>query len=116
MFASSSPIHLVRTEIDSDGRRGCTVADSMGEYDPAMDRDQLRATQKPIKDRYREAPETALITLRAEGALDETESACSVATGRELVPAGLHPGTGGPRPPPCSVDTLLAPLLPHTSF
>src|SRR5258708_36574701 len=106
MFASSSPIHLVRTEIDSDGRRGCTVADSMGEYDPAMDRDQLRATQKPIKDRYREAPETALITLRAQGALDDTEIACSVATGRELVTAGLPRATGGSGALACSGDLL----------
>jgi uncharacterized OsmC-like protein len=76
-----------------------------------MDRDQLRATQKPIKDRYREAPETALITLRAQGALDDTEIACSVATGRELVTAGLHRATGGTGTLACSGDMLLEALV-----
>jgi uncharacterized OsmC-like protein len=76
-----------------------------------MDRDQLRATQKPIKDRYREAPETALIALRAQGALDETEIACSVATGRELVTAGLHPAAGGAGTLACSGDMLLEALV-----
>src|SRR5438034_174379 len=53
----------------------------------SMDREQLRATQGPIKERYRREPEAALITLRADGTLDDDELACSVATGRELVKA-----------------------------
>jgi uncharacterized OsmC-like protein len=76
-----------------------------------MDREQLRATQGPIKERYRREPETALITLRAEGALDDGELACSVATGRELVKAGLHPATGGSGTLACSGDMLLQALV-----
>jgi uncharacterized OsmC-like protein len=80
-------------------------------YDPAMDREQLRATQGPIKQRYRERPDTALVTLRAEGALDDAEIACSVQTGRALVTAGLHPATGGSGTLACSGDMLLDALV-----
>lgn len=76
-----------------------------------MDRDQLRAIQKPIKQRYQTDPEAALITLRAEGQLDEQEIACSIATGRGLVEAGLHPGTGGSGALACSGDMLLEALV-----
>ncbi len=75
-----------------------------------MNRDQLRAVQRPIKDRYEREPDTALITLRAEGQLDEQEVACSVATGRELVRAGLHAATGGSGALACSGDMLLQAL------
>src|SRR5436305_7462573 len=76
-----------------------------------MDRDQLRATQAPIKERYRREPDAALITLRATGELDADDLACSVATGRELVKAGLHPATGGPGTLACSGDMLLQALV-----
>jgi uncharacterized OsmC-like protein len=76
-----------------------------------MDRDQLRAAQKPIKERYREDASAALFTLRAEGHLDEQEVACSVATFRGLVRAGLHPGTGGSGSLACSGDMLLEALV-----
>jgi uncharacterized OsmC-like protein len=76
-----------------------------------MDREQLRAVQQPIKDRYRTEPGTALITLRAEGELDQQEIACSVATGRGLVQAGLHPATGGSGLLACSGDMLLEALV-----
>jgi uncharacterized OsmC-like protein len=76
-----------------------------------MDRAQLQATQRPIKDRYRDTPEAALITLCAEGRLDESEIACSVATGQALVQAGLHPATGGPGTLACSGDMLLQALV-----
>ena len=59
-----------------------------------MNRDQLRRLQEPLKEGYRERPEAALVTLRAEGALGEGIS-CSVSTGRALAQAGLHPATGG---------------------
>jgi uncharacterized OsmC-like protein len=75
-----------------------------------MGRDELRAMQRPIKDRYEREPETALITLRAEGQLDEQGIMCSVATGRELVRAGLHPATGGSGALACSGDMLLQAL------
>ena len=74
-----------------------------------MDRDQLRATQEPLKERYREEPEAALITLSADGTLGEGVS-CSVATGRALAEAGLHPATGGDGTLLCSGDMLLEAL------
>jgi uncharacterized OsmC-like protein len=70
---------------------------------------ELRELQAPIKERYREDPESALITLEAEGNLDEGIS-CSVDTGRALVRAGLHPGTGGDGSLACSGDMLLQAL------
>src|SRR5689334_3122551 len=70
---------------------------------------QLRDLQAPLKERYREQPESALITLEAEGDLDEGIS-CSVDTGRALVRAGLHPGTGGDGSLACSGDMLLQAL------
>jgi len=62
-----------------------------------------------LKERYREDPESALITLEAEGTLDEGIS-CSVDTGQALVRAGLHPGTGGDGALACSGDMLLQAL------
>src|SRR6188472_1794186 len=73
-------------------------------------REALRAIQAPLKDRYRESPEAALITLRADGSLEEG-IACSVQTGRALVEAGLHPGTGGDGTQACSGDMLLQALV-----
>lgn len=74
-----------------------------------MDATQLREVQGPLKDHYREEPDSALITLEAEGTLDEG-IACSVDTGRALVKAGLHPGTGGDGSLACSGDMLLQAL------
>ena len=76
-----------------------------------MDRAELQELQKPLKERYREDPEAALVTLRAEGRLDEERIACSVATGRALVEAGLHPATGGTGALACSGDMLLEALV-----
>jgi uncharacterized OsmC-like protein len=76
----------------------------------AMDRAELQAVQKPLKDRYREEPAAALITLRADGTLDEQSIACKVETGRALVEAGLHPATGGTGAFACSGDMLLEAL------
>jgi uncharacterized OsmC-like protein len=72
---------------------------------------QLRETQAPIKERYRSDPGAAVVTLRAEGQLDDEEIACSVATGRALVEAGLHPATGGSGMLACSGDMLLEALV-----
>ena len=76
-----------------------------------MDRAELQALQAPLKDRYREEPGAALITLRAEGTLDDEQIACSVDTGRALVEAGLHPATGGTGALACSGDMLLEALV-----
>jgi uncharacterized OsmC-like protein len=76
-----------------------------------MDRAALQAVQVPLKERYREEPEAARLTLRAGGELDDEEIACSVATGRALVAAGLHPATGGTGALACSGDMLLEALV-----
>jgi uncharacterized OsmC-like protein len=77
----------------------------------SVDRAELQELQKPLKERYREAPEAALITLRAQGRLDEEQIACKVDTGRALVEAGLHPATGGTGALACSGDMLLEALV-----
>jgi uncharacterized OsmC-like protein len=76
-----------------------------------VDAAQLKNIQRPIKQRYRDDPETAIITLRAEGQLSDSEVACSVATGQALVEAGLHPATGGDGSLACSGDMLLQALV-----
>lgn len=75
-----------------------------------MDREQLRAAQAPLKEKYRNEPASAVVTLRATGALGEDVS-CDVATGRALVRAGLHPATGGTGLAVCSGDMLLQALV-----
>ncbi|HKU55979.1 MAG TPA: OsmC family protein [Gaiellaceae bacterium] len=76
-----------------------------------MDRAELQAAQRPLKERYREEPGAALIVLRAQGRLDEEKIACKVETGRQLVEAGLHPATGGTGALACSGDMLLEALV-----
>jgi uncharacterized OsmC-like protein len=76
-----------------------------------MDADTLRAAQAPLKQQYRDQPETAVITLTAEGDVDDAGIACKVATGRALVTAGLHPATGGSGLEACSGDMLLEALV-----
>ena len=75
-----------------------------------MDRDQLRTLQAPLKERYRNEPEAARITLSATGELGDGV-ACSVQTGRALAEAGLHPATGGDGSLLCSGDMLLEALV-----
>ncbi|HEX7004927.1 MAG TPA: OsmC family protein [Trueperaceae bacterium] len=75
-----------------------------------MDRETLRSRQSPLKEKYREAPESAVVTLRAEGRLGEGVS-CRVETGRALVEAGLHPASGGEGELACSGDMLLEALV-----
>jgi uncharacterized OsmC-like protein len=76
-----------------------------------VDSAELRAVQQPLKDAYREDPQQAVITLRAQGQLDEQAIACSVDTGRALAVAGLHPATGGDGSLACSGDMLLQALV-----
>lgn len=75
-----------------------------------MKADELKSLQAPFKERYREHPETACITLRAEGRLGEGLT-CKVETGKALVEAGLHPATGGDGLSACSGDMLLEALV-----
>jgi uncharacterized OsmC-like protein len=75
-----------------------------------MNTEELRAIQAPLKDRYRETPQAALVTLRAQGRAGEGVS-CRVETGKALVEAGLHPATGGSGLQACSGDMLLEALV-----
>lgn len=74
-----------------------------------MKAEELRAIQAPLKDRYRERPDTALVTLKAEGRIGAGIT-CTVETGKALVEAGLHPATGGNGLSACSGNLLLEAL------
>jgi uncharacterized OsmC-like protein len=76
-----------------------------------MNAAELRATQAPIKDRYKSDPGAAMITLKAKGSIDHDGIACKVETGRALAIAGLHPATGGSGLELCSGDMLLEALV-----
>ena len=75
-----------------------------------MDADTLRSRQAPVKARYRDDPNAALITLHAEGRLGEGVT-CRIDTGRALVTAGIHPAAGGDGLGACSGDMLLEALV-----
>jgi uncharacterized OsmC-like protein len=75
-----------------------------------MNSQELKSLQAPIKERYRNEPNAAVVTLRAEGKLGEG-IACRVDTGRALVEAGLHPASGGSGMQACSGDMLLEALV-----
>ena len=75
-----------------------------------MDADLLRSIQAPLKEHYRQSPDAAMITLRAQGHLGEGVT-CKVETGKALVTAGLHPATGGSGLGACSGDMLLEALV-----
>jgi uncharacterized OsmC-like protein len=74
-----------------------------------MDSTALRALQAPLKQRYHDDPDAAVVTLKASGSLGEG-IACSVETGRALAEAGLHPASGGDGSQLCSGDMLLEAL------
>jgi uncharacterized OsmC-like protein len=76
-----------------------------------MDAATLRSIQAPIKERYKSDAQSAQITLRAKGTLDDANIACKVETGRALAVAGLHPATGGSGLELCSGDMLLEALV-----
>ena len=75
-----------------------------------MKTEELRAVQAPIKARYKEEPQAAVVTLKAEGRLGEGIT-CNVSTAKALVEAGLHPATGGDGLSACSGDMLLEALV-----
>src|SRR5579862_4472951 len=76
-----------------------------------MDAAGLRAMQAPIKEHYKADPKAGLITLKAQGEIDDAKIACKVETGRALAVAGLHPATGGSGAELCSGDMLLEALV-----
>ena len=75
-----------------------------------MDSSQLKTVQAPLKQKYKDDPSSAVVTLRASGRLDAPGVSCRVETGRALVEAGLHPATGGTGLQACSGDMLLEAL------
>jgi uncharacterized OsmC-like protein len=75
-----------------------------------MNSDQLKTLQAPLKQQYKDAPDTALVTLKASASLESPGVSCRVETGRALVEAGLHPATGGTGLQACSGDMLLEAL------
>ena len=76
-----------------------------------MDAAELRAMQAPIKERYKQDPAAAVITLKAKGSIESEGLTCKVETGRALAVAGLHPATGGSGLELCSGDMLLEALV-----
>jgi len=74
-----------------------------------MNAEELRTLQAPLKQKYQETPEVAVITLKAEGRIGEGIT-CKIETGKGLVEAGLHPATGGDGLSACSGDMLLEAL------
>ena len=76
-----------------------------------MDANALRALQAPLKERYKQDPDAAIVTLKAQGTIDDARVACKVETGRALAIAGLHPATGGTGAEICSGDMLLEALV-----
>ena len=75
-----------------------------------MEADELKSMQAPLKQRYKEHPETAVVTLKANAQIGEGIT-CKVETGSALVEAGLHPATGGNGLSLCSGDMLLEALV-----
>jgi len=75
-----------------------------------MNSEELKKLQSPLKEKYREQPDSAIITLKAQGKIGEGIS-CKVDTGKALVEAGLHPATGGNGLLACSGDMLLEALV-----
>jgi uncharacterized OsmC-like protein len=78
-----------------------------------MNAEQLKALQAPLKQQYKDQPETAIITLKAKGKVGEGIT-CKVETGQALSEAGLHPATGGDGLSLCSGDMLLEALVACT--
>src|SRR5688572_25830649 len=75
-----------------------------------MNTEELKRLQTPLKEKYRDNPSSAIVTLKAQGNVGENIS-CKVETGRALVEAGLHPATGGTGMLACSGDLLLEALV-----
>lgn len=75
-----------------------------------MDATELKSLQAPLKQQYKDAPDTAVITLKASGHVGEGVT-CNVDTGRAIAQAGLHPATGGDGLSLCSGDMLLEALV-----
>jgi uncharacterized OsmC-like protein len=75
-----------------------------------MNAEELKSLQAPLKQKYLNQPETAMITLKANARIGEGIT-CKIETGKALVEAGLHPATGGDGHSLCSGDMLLEALV-----
>jgi uncharacterized OsmC-like protein len=75
-----------------------------------MTAEELRNMQRPLKEKYRESAETALVIHTAKGTLEENIS-FRVETHDSPVLAGLHPATGGTGELACAGDMLLQALV-----
>jgi len=75
-----------------------------------MNSKEIREIQAPLKKKYKDEPEAALVTLKASGKLEDGIS-CKIETGKAMVKAGLHPATGGNGMAVCSGDMLLEALV-----
>lgn len=72
---------------------------------------ELRARQGPLKEKYRQNPEVAIIPARAEGILEGEGIDCRIPTRSGTIVAGLHPATGGDGSEVCSADMLMEALV-----
>ena len=75
-----------------------------------MNAEELKSLQAPLKQKYKDQPETAMVTLKANARIGEGIT-CKIETGKALVVAGLHPATGGDGLSLCSGDMLLEALV-----
>ena len=75
-----------------------------------MEAEELKSLQAPLKQKYKDQPETAVIVLKANAQIGEGIT-CKIETGNALVEAGLHPATGGDGLSLCSGDMLLEALV-----
>jgi uncharacterized OsmC-like protein len=103
---SELAIPAIKAEIEAVVGLGGTLH----EYDFCMNTEKLKELQAPLKAKYRETPDAAVITLKADGTLGDGIT-CSVQTGKALTAAGLHPATGGNGLSACSGDMLLEALV-----
>src|ERR1700683_3050353 len=70
----------------------------------------IRSVQRPLKDQYRQSPESSRITLTAEGKQTDAPISCSIDLGRAMYNAQAHKGVGGAGTGACSGDLLLGAL------
>ena len=71
-----------------------------------MNAEELRSKQRPLKEKYRTNPESALLIHEARGVLGP-DVTFHVQTRNGTVEVGLHPATGGTGQQGCSADMLL---------
>jgi uncharacterized OsmC-like protein len=76
-----------------------------------MDAEALRARQAPLKQQYKDDPQTARVVMTATGIVQPSMQNCRVASRQGEILAGLHPAAGGSGQEACSGDMLLQALI-----